>query len=91
MRSGLYQMNRATPTFWRATKGAEMSRKWGSPHRWEDLEEESNRADVPKLLLTERFPDLVLPFLLVYPHRGRPELMRFVERVTALNFGLEFG
>lgn len=71
---------------WRVKKGAEIARRWGCPHKWEDLVEESNRGDVPKLLLTERFPHLTLPFLLVYPHRGRPELMRLVERAAADKF-----
>jgi hypothetical protein len=71
---------------WRVKAGTEVARRWGCPHQWENLVEESGRSDAPRLLLTQRFPDLILSFLLVYPHRGRPELMRIVEHVAAERF-----
>jgi len=74
--------------FWSVKKGTEVARQWGRPQRWEALVEQSNLNDLPRLLLVEQFPDLVLPFLLVYPHRATAELMRFVERRASQNFGL---
>jgi len=66
---------------WRSTKGSLDTRCWGQPQDWTALVAQSNgsAANAPGTLLTERFPQLVVPFFLVHPHRFTAALAHFVE------------
>jgi hypothetical protein len=66
--------------FWRVEKGTLIIRRWARPEHWQKLLEMAELPIDPCNLLMKKFPQLVLPFLLVYPHRLTPDLARFSEK-----------
>lgn len=70
---------------WRVKKGSLVTRCFGRPTAWATLFEEATSPVRGGLLLFARFPQLLLPFALVYPHRMTPALVRRCEqRVKSL-------
>jgi len=66
---------------WEAEKGSTQDRFPRKPESWKRLLEQSRRndfADVPDYL--QQLPGFLLVFLLVYPHRLRSGLVRFLDR-----------
>ena len=71
---------------WHSEKGELHTRKPGRPQSWHVLRETAlkrNTSGLPSLLVQQ--PSFVLLFLLVYPHRLRPCLVKLVDE--ALNGG----
>ena len=64
---------------WRAKTGTLVTSPFGQPEQWQTLVESSTRKPPLDLLLTKRFPELLFPFLLVYPHRFTPDLSGLAE------------
>lgn len=65
---------------WHSEKGELQTRKPGRPQSWAALRQTAARRDtagVPRLLTKQ--PALLLLFLLVYPHRLRPALIRLID------------
>lgn len=65
---------------WRIAKGMDVRRRWGRPESWVDLLERAEAKSVPTCIMITHYPQLVLPFLLVYPQRLTADLTRFIER-----------
>ncbi len=66
---------------WRARKGSLVTRRFGRPETWENLVRAARAKPRQRTLLFSRFPQLLLPFALVYPHRLTPDLLRRCERL----------
>ncbi len=57
---------------WRCPKGTVVSRQWGRPHYWGDLEASAWAAGDPNLLIFTDFPGLLLPVAIAVPQRFTP-------------------
>lgn len=64
---------------WRCKKGDSQTRKWSRPQEWSTLVEMAEQKDIPALLLCTAYPELLPIFFLVFPHRMRPQLSRFLD------------
>lgn len=67
---------------WRVKRGSLVTRRWNQPENWADLLASATEEVSRQILLTKQFDDLILPFLLVYPHRMSPSLARIVENAA---------
>jgi hypothetical protein len=69
---------------WNSDKGKLHHRFPKKPESWKELLAQARReetGDVPDLLL--QMPEFTLLFLLVYPHRQRPDLVRFLDHTIS--------
>jgi len=76
-----FTLDRKTDLYrWRAKTGSLDSRRWPHPARWGELLAEA-QAPVPqdRLLLTQHFLPLLMPFLTIFPHRFTCPFARLVE------------
>lgn len=64
---------------WRAKKGSLVTRRFRRPETWENLVSAANGKSQARTILFRRFPELLMPFALVYPHRLTPDLVRIWE------------
>lgn len=69
---------------WRAKHGTLATALFGQPQDWSELKESAEKKPEINLLLYSRFPQLILPFLITYPHRFTPDLSRLAE-MTAIS------
>jgi hypothetical protein len=67
---------------WRARTGSLDSRRWKHPQEWDELVQMAEAAVPQEVLLTRRYESLLLPFVLVYPHRMTPSLARLIENLV---------
>jgi hypothetical protein len=71
---------------WRTKKGTFTTRRWKRPETWENLLRDAT-LDTPRdLLILGPFKALLLPFLLVYPHRLTPAMARALEADISSNW-----
>lgn len=68
---------------WHAKTGSLDSRRWPHPQDWRELVKTAEAVVAADHLLTSSFPEFLLPFLLVYPHRMTPAFARFLEQTLA--------
>jgi len=68
---------------WHSADGKNETRTWAQPQDWSTLVQQARAHAAPKLLIAERFPHLMMPFLVAYPHRFGPTLAAFVEESVA--------
>jgi hypothetical protein len=61
---------------WRAKRGALVTRRFKRPQPWAELVSAANAKPKSRDLPFAAFPELRLPFALVYPHRLTPNLVR---------------
>jgi hypothetical protein len=66
---------------WRVKKGSLVSRRFKRPQPWAELVTSANAKTKDSDLPYAAFPELLLPFTLVYPHRLTPALVRSWERL----------
>lgn len=66
---------------WRAKKGNLVTRRFKRPQTWTELVSSANAKVERTNLPFASFPQLLLPFALVYPHRLTPALVRSWERL----------
>jgi len=64
---------------WRSKKGDSQTRRWPHPQDWNSLLRVAEKRETPDLLLCADFPELVVLFFLVFPHRMTPALSRFID------------
>ena len=64
---------------WRVEDGTNRSRQLPHRYQWEDLQREAAQTDTPNIPFQLRRDHVVLlAFLIYYPHRGIPEVLRFL-------------
>ena len=68
---------------WRTERGTLATRRWRRPETWVALTRMANEKPTRNTLLTTKYFPLLLPFLLVYPHRMTAALARLVETSVA--------
>jgi hypothetical protein len=66
---------------WRGKKGSLVSRRFKRPQPWAELVTSANAKTKDSDLPFAAFPELLLPYTLVYPHRLTPALVRSWERL----------
>lgn len=64
---------------WRVKEATLTVRRWKQPQQWEELAQQAS-ADPPKAtLFATKYPALLLPFTMTYPHRLEPGIAKLVE------------
>jgi hypothetical protein len=58
---------------WHVKRGTLVTRRFKRPESWSNLTRQANSCTPRRILLFERFPHLLIPFALVYPHRLTPD------------------
>ena len=66
---------------WRVKKGSLVTRRFKRPQPWAELVSAANAKTKNRELPFAAFPELRLPFALVYPHRLTPALVRSWENI----------
>lgn len=69
---------------WRAKKGTLVTRRFRRPETWENLVLAANGKTRTRTILFRQFPQLLMPFALVYPHRLTPDLVRKWEELVSV-------
>jgi hypothetical protein len=64
---------------WRTKRGTLTTRRWRRPETWDNLLADATAVPDSGLLIFDTFRAVLLPFLLVYPHRMTPSAARLVE------------
>ena len=76
---------------WRAENGQNLSRQLPSRYEWLELQREASDVDTPHVPAQLRNdPVVLLAFIIYYPHRGLPEVLRFLHYQICRTWFLPF-
>ena len=72
---------------WHAKRGTLVTRRFKRPESWSNLTRQANSCTRRRILLFEQFPQLLIPFALVYPHRLTPDcVLRWEKMLEGISY-----
>jgi len=66
---------------WRNRDGSLSVEQWDQPQQWPELYDAATSTPERQNILAREYPELLLPFALVYPHRFTVAMSRLIEQV----------
>ena len=83
--------NRWEYCLWRSENGRNLSKQFERRKNWADLQAEAASIDMPAVPATLRNdPVILLSFIIYFPHRATPEVMRFLHYVICGTWFMPF-
>jgi hypothetical protein len=64
---------------WKNKDGTLVTRRWKQPQDWQELYDNASAIPARANLLAGNFPEFLLPFAMVYPHRFNADMAKLIE------------